>query len=114
MENWLKGIIQRPVTVGMITIAAFTFGALSLGRLPIELLPDITYPTLTVQTELPDASPQEVEQIASWRSSRKRAGMRSFSNRPFLLGAGTQIDSERVNRPGPSGLLKNMVPIETC
>ena len=32
MENWLKGIIQRPVTVGMITIAAFTFGALSLGR----------------------------------------------------------------------------------
>jgi HAE1 family hydrophobic/amphiphilic exporter-1 len=65
MENWLKGIIQRPVTVGMITIAAFTFGALSLGRLPIELLPDITYPTLTVQTELPDASPQEVEQLVT-------------------------------------------------
>ena len=45
MENWLQGIIRRPVTVGMITIAAFTFGVLSLGRLPIELLPDITYPT---------------------------------------------------------------------
>ncbi|MEE2857928.1 MAG: efflux RND transporter permease subunit [Planctomycetota bacterium] len=65
MEKWLKGIIQRPVTVGMITIAALTFGILSLGRLPIELLPDITYPTLTVQTELPDASPQEVEQLVT-------------------------------------------------
>ncbi|HIG05481.1 MAG TPA: efflux RND transporter permease subunit [Planctomycetes bacterium] len=65
MENWLQGIIRRPVTVGMITIAAFTFGVLSLGRLPIELLPDITYPTLTVQTELPDASPHEVEQLVT-------------------------------------------------
>ena len=63
MQQWLKGIIRRPVTVAMITIAAVTFGVLALGRLPIELLPDITYPTLTVQTELPDASPQEVEQL---------------------------------------------------
>ncbi len=65
MEKWLRGIIRRPVTVGMITVAAFTFGVLSLARLPIELLPDITYPTLTVQTELPDASPQEVEQLVT-------------------------------------------------
>ncbi|MEC9477399.1 MAG: efflux RND transporter permease subunit [Planctomycetota bacterium] len=65
MQQWLKGIIRRPVTVAMITIAAVTFGVLALGRLPIELLPDITYPTLTVQTELPDASPQEVEQLVT-------------------------------------------------
>ena len=65
MQEWLKGIIRRPVTVAMITIAAVTFGVLALGRLPVELLPDITYPTLTVQTELPDASPQEVEQLVT-------------------------------------------------
>ena len=65
MRQWLKGIIRRPVTVAMITIAAVTFGVLALGRLPVELLPDITYPTLTVQTELPDASPQEVEQLVT-------------------------------------------------
>ena len=65
MQQWLKGIIRRPVTVAMITIAAVTFGVLSLGRLPLELLPDITYPTLTVQTELPDASPHEVEQLVT-------------------------------------------------
>ena len=65
MQQWLKGIIHRPVTVAMITIAAVTFGVLALGRLPIELLPDITYPTLTVQTELPDASPHEVEQLVT-------------------------------------------------
>ena len=65
MQQLLKGIIRRPVTVAMITIAAVTFGVLALGRLPIELLPDITYPTLTVQTELPDASPHEVEQLVT-------------------------------------------------
>ena len=65
MESFLKSVVRKPVTVAMITIAAVTFGVLSLKRLPVELLPDINYPTLTVQTELRDASPQEVEQLVT-------------------------------------------------
>ena len=63
MERWLGNVIQRPVTVGMLTLATVVFGLVSLTKLPIELLPDINYPSLTVQTELPDAAPEEVEQL---------------------------------------------------
>ena len=65
MEAFLRNIIRKPVSVAMVTLAAVTFGLLSVQRLPVELLPDINYPTLTVQTELPDASPQEVEQLVT-------------------------------------------------
>ena len=61
----LPGILRRPVTVGMATLAAVVFGIVSFSKLPLELLPDISYPTLTVQTELPDAAPQEVEQLVT-------------------------------------------------
>lgn len=62
---WIRAITARPVTVAMVTVASFTFGLLSFERLPLELLPDISYPTLTVQTELPEGSPQEVEQLVT-------------------------------------------------
>ena len=57
--------IARPVTITMIFIAALVFGLVSLGRLDLKLLPEISYPTLTVQTEYPDAAPQEVESFVT-------------------------------------------------
>ena len=65
MRGWLRTVTERPVAVGMLTLAGVIFGAIGLGKLPVELLPDITYPSLTVQTELPDASPGEVEQLVT-------------------------------------------------
>lgn len=67
MKGWLETVIRRPVTVGMLTVAAIVFGVVSFRKLPIELLPDISYPSLTVQTELPDAAPEEVEQLVTDR-----------------------------------------------
>jgi len=61
----LAALLGRPVTVGMATLAAVVFGIVSFSKLPIELLPDVSLPTLTVQTELPDAAPQEVEQLVT-------------------------------------------------
>lgn len=61
--GFLARLLARPVTVGMLTLTAVVFGLVSAIELPLELLPDISYPTLTVQTELPDAAPQEVEQL---------------------------------------------------
>ncbi|MCA8960442.1 MAG: efflux RND transporter permease subunit, partial [Planctomycetes bacterium] len=66
-NHWLSAVIDRPVTVGMLTIAAVVFGVVSFTKLPIELLPDISYPSLTIQTELPDAAPEEVEQLIADR-----------------------------------------------
>ncbi len=64
-QGILAALLARPVTVSMITLAAVVFGVVSFAKLPLELLPDISYPTLTVQTELPDAAPQEVELLVT-------------------------------------------------
>ena len=51
--------------VAVLTVAGLVFGVVSLTKLPVELLPEITYPSLTIQTELPDAAPEEVEQLVT-------------------------------------------------
>ena len=55
--------IRRPVTVSMFVVAVILFGLVSLQRLPLNLLPDISYPSLTIQTELPDTAPAEIEAL---------------------------------------------------
>lgn len=55
--------IRRPVTVSMFVAAVILFGLVSLQRLPLNLLPDISYPSLTIQTELPDTAPAEIEAL---------------------------------------------------
>ena len=58
-----KTAIRRPVTVAMFVVAVMLFGVVSLQRLPLNLLPDISYPSLTVQTELADTAPAEIEAL---------------------------------------------------
>ncbi|MDA1314212.1 MAG: efflux RND transporter permease subunit [Acidobacteria bacterium] len=58
-----KTAIRRPVTVSMFVVAVMLFGVVSLQRLPLNLLPDISYPSLTVQTELADTAPAEIEAL---------------------------------------------------
>ncbi|MFN0059089.1 MAG: efflux RND transporter permease subunit [Planctomycetota bacterium] len=67
MQSLLRFVIDHPVTVSMVTLAMMVFGIVSFARLPIELLPELSYPTLTVQVELPDAAPEEVEQLLTLR-----------------------------------------------
>jgi HAE1 family hydrophobic/amphiphilic exporter-1 len=55
--------IQRPVTLFMVTTAVVLFGLVAASRLAVDLLPDVSYPSLTVRTDLPDASPTDVEQF---------------------------------------------------
>lgn len=57
--------VKRPVTVFMVALAIVAFGGVGFSRLPINLLPTLTYPSLTVQTELPDAAPAEVENLVT-------------------------------------------------
>ena len=62
-SGYLAGAIRRPVTVSMFVIAVMLFGWVSLSRLALNLLPDISYPSLTIQTDYPDAAPEEVENL---------------------------------------------------
>jgi HAE1 family hydrophobic/amphiphilic exporter-1 len=57
--------LRRRVTISMIAVALVLFGLVAFGRLSINLLPDLSYPSLTVETRLPGAAPQEVEALVS-------------------------------------------------
>jgi HAE1 family hydrophobic/amphiphilic exporter-1 len=57
--------LRRRVTVAMAGVAVVVFGVVAFRRLPVNLLPDISYPSLTVETRLPGAAPQEVEALVS-------------------------------------------------
>ncbi len=59
----IKFAMSRPVTVFMFFVATILFGIVSLDRLALNLLPDISYPSLTIQTDYPDAAPEEVESL---------------------------------------------------
>ncbi|PIE23150.1 MAG: acriflavin resistance protein [Planctomycetota bacterium] len=53
--------IRRPVGVSMLLIALLVFGIVGFLRLPVTLLPDLSYPTLTIRTQNPGASPEDIE-----------------------------------------------------
>lgn len=57
--------IKRRVTVLMATIGVFVLGFFSLNKLELKLLPEISYPSLTIQTELEGAPPEEIEDLVS-------------------------------------------------
>ena len=53
--------LKYGVTVAVGVILIIMFGILSLFRIPVQLVPDVSQPELTVTTEWPGASPEEVE-----------------------------------------------------
>lgn len=72
--NLIRSAIHRPVTVCMFVVAVLLFGLVSLDRLALNLLPDISYPSLTIQTDYPDAAPEEVESLVT-RPIEEAAGV---------------------------------------
>ncbi len=54
-------LIRNPVKVYVGAILAALFGTLSLGTIPKQLVPEVENPVLTIRTQWPGASPQEIE-----------------------------------------------------
>ncbi|PIR01304.1 MAG: acriflavin resistance protein [Nitrospinae bacterium CG11_big_fil_rev_8_21_14_0_20_45_15] len=53
--------LKYGVTVAVGVIMIVLFGIMSLFRIPVQLVPDVSQPELTVTTDWPGASPEEVE-----------------------------------------------------
>ncbi|MGY8765953.1 MAG: efflux RND transporter permease subunit, partial [Nitrospinaceae bacterium] len=53
--------LKYGVTVAVGVIMIILFGTISLFRIPVQLVPDVSQPELTVSTDWPGASPEEVE-----------------------------------------------------
>ncbi|MBL9078598.1 MAG: efflux RND transporter permease subunit [Planctomycetes bacterium] len=58
--------IGRPVFATMLVLAMVTAGAVGFANLSVDRYPSIDLPNVTVRTELPGASPEEVEVSVSY------------------------------------------------
>ena len=54
--------IQNPVKVAVGVILVLLFGVIALTAIPIQLTPDVQRPVVTVRTEWPSRSPEEIEE----------------------------------------------------
>ncbi len=53
--------IKRPVFTAMMILALVVVGAVSYGKLGVDRLPSVDLPTVSIRTNLPGATPEEVE-----------------------------------------------------
>ena len=56
--NLSAPFIARPVATLLLSLALLLVGALSYRLLPVAPLPEMDFPVITVQANLPGASPQ--------------------------------------------------------
>ena len=57
----IEQFVHNPVKVTVGVLMIVMFGVLSAFQMPMQLTPEVQIPTLTVETNWPGASPQEVE-----------------------------------------------------
>src|ERR1700723_687234 len=50
--------IRRPVATALLTVAMALAGAVAFKELPVSALPQVDFPTISVQANLPGASPE--------------------------------------------------------
>jgi len=65
MQKLAEICIRRPVFAAMIILALVVVGAASYGRLGVDRFPSVDLPTVSVRTNLPGASPEEIENQVS-------------------------------------------------
>src|SRR5499433_2158349 len=53
-----KPFIERPVATTLLTVALGISGAVAYGFLPVAPLPQVDFPSISVNTNLPGASPE--------------------------------------------------------
>ncbi|HZV97911.1 MAG TPA: efflux RND transporter permease subunit, partial [Methylophilaceae bacterium] len=56
--NFLRLFIYRPVATTLLTLAITLAGAVAFNLLPVAALPQVDFPTISVQANLPGASPE--------------------------------------------------------
>jgi len=54
----IEGLLRRPVATCLLTLALILAGALAFVQMPIASLPQVDMPTISVQANLPGASPE--------------------------------------------------------
>lgn len=69
--DMIRGSLKNPVARFMVAIGIILLGMIAFSNLAIDLFPDISYPIITISTEYPGASPEDIE-ISVTRLIEKR------------------------------------------
>ena len=85
--------IRRPVATTLLTIGLFLAGALAYPLLPVSSLPQVDFPTISVQANLPGASPETMATSVATPLERqfgRIAGVTEMTS-TSILGASTIV-----------------------
>src|SRR5258707_5919435 len=67
MQKLAESCIRRPVFAAMIVLSLVVVGSASYFKLGVDRFPSVDLPTVSVRTNLPGASPEEMETLVSQR-----------------------------------------------
>ncbi|MEI6413620.1 MAG: multidrug efflux RND transporter permease subunit [Pseudomonadota bacterium] len=56
--NLSQPFIERPIATTLLTVGVILAGVVAFGQLPVAPLPQVDFPTISVQAQLPGASPE--------------------------------------------------------
>src|SRR5258707_14988654 len=65
MQKLAESCIRRPVFAAMIVLSLVVVGSASYFKLGVDRFPSVDLPTISVRTNLPGASPEEIETLVS-------------------------------------------------
>ncbi len=86
----VSAAIKFPISVTVGVILLVMFGLLALFAVPVQLIPDVDRPTITVRTNWPGASPQEIEREIIQRQEKELKSVEGL----------LRMTSESVNNRG--------------
>ncbi|PWT95489.1 MAG: AcrB/AcrD/AcrF family protein [Blastocatellia bacterium] len=91
MQKLAEICIRRPVFATMIVLSLVVVGAAGFFKLGVDRFPSVDLPTISVRTNLPGASPEEVESLVSQPIEEVVNTVDGISELRSVSGQGTSI-----------------------
>ncbi|HEV2883463.1 MAG TPA: efflux RND transporter permease subunit [Pyrinomonadaceae bacterium] len=91
MQKLAEICIRRPVFATMIVLSLVVVGAASFFRLGVDRFPSVDLPTVSVRTNLPGGSPQEVESLVTQKVEEVINTVDGIDELRSISGQGTSI-----------------------
>ncbi len=91
MQKLAEICIRRPVFATMIVLSLVVVGAASFFRLGVDRFPSVDLPTVSIRTNLPGASPEEVESLVTQQIEEVVNTVDGIDELRSISGQGTSI-----------------------
>ena len=91
MQKLAEVCIRRPVFASMIVMALVVVGSASYFRLGVDRFPSVDLPTVSIRTELPGASIEEMETQVSQKIEEVVNTIQGISEMRSITGSGSSV-----------------------